>query len=507
VGNGKDRGRFNPRAREGRDYAMWAALRGENEIRVPFEAEAEVYISDDPLDGTRTVKLWQTEVTIQEPAIWPELAAVPQIDWLRPASPIDYVPFSPSQVITGQQHYTTTVGDGSATVFAIAHGLDTEEIAGITLRENSSGGAVVTTGWSAVVTDENTVTLTFDSAPTTAEFAVVITAAGPTSAFQAHTHTIAQITNLEDILDDLGSRVTVLEAILPSTGPGATAAAGPGSVIVIPDTTEAINFRGEVEFDEKVGLTGLPSRPPLLLPAVHDGTVETLPDPLPAVAAGSVWKNETASPVLIPGGFGIRSSRVEPDGFVASDGRILYPARRWASTNSYYPISFERTLFAFALNDKMFAVNRTMECTFGLLVQMLNANCKAQWVVSIELGTFTAETNPATLGLNLENVVWGAPVVEQAIVLSRLVQTHFFGLRIKRLTASFTMDRQLYGIWSGANDDAPSTANLAIRARLTRFDTENVDDPRGWVGYKIIGPSTTNAAGETRTAPAEARIF
>jgi hypothetical protein len=62
-------------------------------------------------------------------------------------------------------------------------------------------------------------------------------------------------------------------------------------------------------------------------------------------------------------------------------------------------------------------------------------------------------------------------------------------------------------VWSGNNDAAPADANFAVRARLVKFDTENIADPRGWVGYQIIGSMETADDGTTETKPAMARIF
>jgi hypothetical protein len=209
--------------------SLRAALREKETITVPFEADADIYLNPaDPSEGTRTVKLWSTELTIRRPLIWPDLASVQDVDWLRPPSPTDYIPFTTNQVITGQQHFTASLGSdfasGNPSIFVVDHDLDTDEIAGVTIRENASGGAILLSGYSVEVTSENSITITFDTAPDLDEYAIVITAAGPVSAFQNHTHTIAQIVSLQDLLDDFGSRIEALEAMLPR--PGAATAGG-----------------------------------------------------------------------------------------------------------------------------------------------------------------------------------------------------------------------------------------------------------------------------------------
>jgi hypothetical protein len=493
---------------------IFDALRSENPLKnCVLEMEADIVDDDEDLLDlnvtARTVTLLHAPVNVRRELTWDGLLAASTVDWLRPPEPKDYIPFTPDQIITGQQHFTAVIGDGFTTVFVLDHQLDTEEIAGVTVRENVSGGALIKTGWSAEITDANTLTIAFDDPPDANEIAVVITAAGPTSVFQTHTHTIPQIVNLQDILDDLGSRVQTLEdLILPGVVAAGPTSSTPAMEIIIPETTAVLHYRGApVEFGAN-GLEGLPPRAPFMLPAVHAAGVTTLPTTLPIAqdVGGTVYVNEGSAEVDLPGDGGLRSTFVAPGGFAASDGRLLYAVNRWGSTNSYYPASFERTLFAFAVNDQMLAINRRLQCMFGIEAQLVGATCKAQWVLSIELGVFESESAPAPLGLNLENVAWGAPVVEQAIVLTRLAQTHFFGVRVQRKAAEFLLDSQKYGIWSPHNDAAPTSANFAVRARLTRFDTENRENPRGWVGYRIIGSREINESGSVTTTPAKAII-
>ena len=81
-------------------------------------------------------------ISIQRPVQWPELETVPQIDWMRPASPKDYPPFSLSTFVTGHQFYRAIVGDGSATAFVVAHGLDTDDtVVFVRVKTASPGSA------------------------------------------------------------------------------------------------------------------------------------------------------------------------------------------------------------------------------------------------------------------------------------------------------------------------------------------------------------------------------
>jgi hypothetical protein len=218
-----------------------------------------------------------------------------------------------------------------------------------------------------------------------------------------------------------------------------------------------------------------------------------------------VWVSDGQN--IIPIGGGIRSGVVVDDGFVASDGRYLFPATRSGSTNSYYPQAFERTLWQMLINDKMLAVGRKLQIGFGVQTQLINANCSAQWVLVVQIGTISADTTPATVGLNMSGVTWSTEVFAQPIGLSPLAQSHFFGIRIERLASSFALDQSIYGVWSGNNAAAPASANFAIRARLERFDCENIADPRGWLAMRLIGEITTDDEGNQETKPAQARIY
>ena len=496
--------------REVFDALRGAALRRD----VVLEMEGDIVDDDEDVNDlgavARTVTLLHQPVTLRRELRWDGLAAAATVDWLRPPEPVDYVPFTTSQVLTGnQQAFTAVIGDGAATVFVVDHNLGSE-VAHVVVRENSTPGALIEqSDYNVSFTSTNSLTLTFATPPALNSRAVAVTAIGPASVFQTHTHTLAQVNGLQDLIDDLGSRLQTLEEILPSTGPAATGNSTTGLDVLFPETREVLHYRGDnaTLWDDKTGLkaASLPARAPYMLPAVHDATTAALPGTLPAPAAGTVW--EAASRTLIPIGGGVRSGYVEAGGFVASDGRVIYPANRWSTSSSYYPASHERTLWSLAINDKMLALGRTFEVVFGVQAQLVGATCQAQWVLVVELGTYGADTTPGTPGLNLSGVTWGAPVFEQAFVLSPLAQSHFFGIRIKRLANSFTLDQQLYGVWGGNNAAAPASANFAIRARLTRFDTENRDDPRGWVGYQLIGEISTSESGEQETKPARARIF
>lgn len=485
-----------------------AMLRRKESVTLPLEIR--ISGTDDSGFAGQLVAL-TLDVTIKRPVIFPDMAAVPGVDWLF-QSPKDYVPFTPDQVVTGPQAYAAVIGTGAATTIEVTHGLATSNIANILVRSNTAAWTLLAEGtdYTATISSDDVVTLVFGEAPALNSLIVYVTAAAVTRDWEPHTHTVPQIVagggypSLPDFMDDIGSRVTILEAILPSTGPGATAAQASGITIALPDTKEILFFKGAAsELKAVFGAAENPGadatklgRAPLLLPAVHDATLtdyedEDLPD-MPAVAADTVWTNISSATLNM--GRGIYGGNVAHDGFFASDGRVLYAVDHSGSTTSYFPTGFDRELFRIFINDKMLRLNRTLDVQFGLALQLLNATSNAQWMLVIEHGAAPSQSEPATTALNLENIEWETdPLLSQRLILTGNRQTHSFGARIKRslvdLTDTITADTLLYGVWEGADALAPAGANFALRARLIQFDTENAlaADARGWIACEIIG--------------------
>jgi len=484
---------------------VWSALRGKKEVTLPFEVTIEIPKDENEPDGERETKiLWQESLIIAAPVGHENLATEQNIDWLRPASPRNYKRFSPDTVLVGQQHYLRVFGDGEETEPVFDHNLGTANFSGLEVIDNDTGRFLLRgEEYQVSASTENTLTLTFAEAPTEDSLFVVITTAGPTSAFvEGLTVEIDQVNGLGAILDNFGARITNLETYLPSTGPGATQSSTTGMVTILPLLAEVLllapedisedlfNERGRLE------VKNLPESAPYMLPALHDAATETLPTPLPkpSLNAGKVFKNESGAARLIYGGGGIPSIFVPNNGYVACDGRSLIVAERDGATNSYYPTAFEKTLFTLAVNDKQLALGRTLHGEWSLLLQLVKALrqtslfCQAQWVFRLELGTAPQDADPDPVGLNLQNIVWSdSAIYEQRIVLDTLFQAHAFGIRIHRSASGISLDQQLYGIWGGNNGAAPASANFVLRGRMTKFDTEN-NQPRAR-GFVYLGLS------------------
>jgi hypothetical protein len=273
---------------------MAYALRTVAELKVTLEVEVEVCPDgEDPLDPMvpgRNITLFQQEILVKREQIWEELATIPDIQWNEPPQPKDYIPFTPDQIITGDQHYLVTLGNGVNTVFVVVHNLGTSA-AHVTIRENVDGGRQLQAGadYQIEYTTVNSVTITFTDIPAAAEMALVISTAGPISAFQAHTHTIAQIIGLQDKLDEFELRLATIEDRMPFTTPGTPTNPGGTRELQLPEFFETFPGRFPKDTVFKLEPT-LPSRVGGLLPALHDPVVVGWSGSvLPAAALNQVW--------------------------------------------------------------------------------------------------------------------------------------------------------------------------------------------------------------------------
>jgi hypothetical protein len=353
----------------------------------------------------------------------------------------------------------------------------------VSIRENAGGTRLLLPSEFAVTfPSDNEVEISFPEElppPTAHAYAITITAAGPKSAFQDHHHSIGQVDGLGDALLALGLRITAIEDLLPAVNPAAqTGTTGDSLEIEIPDRMEMFPGKLASGVDAAAAdkdASKLP-KPAGLLPAIHDATVEPITVPLPSASAGEgmVYRNDSGSPLLVPGGLGRRGGYLDAGGFAGSDGRVWYRLSRDGSTNSFFPLDFERELFMLHINDQMLRAGTKFTLEFKLALRLFNATTRAQYLLRIDVGTAPGQSTPAPVGENLENVTWVAnPLLSQQIILSGLKITHRFGASVRRdINGDLHADKMTYGNWTAAAVIPPS-ASFALRARLIAFDTEN----------------------------------
>jgi hypothetical protein len=477
------------------DRAELAALvRAASQVTLPLEVKLMV----EEESVTREIIAFRTDITIRRGVSFPELALIPHMDWLRPPSPKNYIPRDPSQVITGQQHFPFVIGDGESTEWPVDHGLETENISGVVLWRNGGDKKALVHGvdYEFAVTNENSITIEFTEAPGENGISGVITTAGPKSAFVDDLQiTIPQVTGLPEALESIGGRLSTLEGILPSTGPGATSSSDtPALTITIPPTAEVLFYEGDLDLDDELGPQGLPVEAPMMLPAINTETTPTDLADLDGDAeevegTPKLFKFTGAEADILAIGYPFPSPEVQPDDILGCDGRVFFPVTRDGESNSYFPTPFDRELFMFFISERMLRVGRVLDLQFIVAIQAINANSRASWVLDIETGTAPQDTSPSPTAPNLQNVEWNTtPVFRDRLIVGPQLTKHSFGLRIKRAMGGLSLDTMAYGVWEGNNDAAPSAPNFAVRARLHNFDTENnVTNATGWPFYQLLG--------------------
>jgi hypothetical protein len=349
-----------------------------------LEIHAQIENPDSPGDYTWHA-IYRQQITVREAVDWDELATAPNIDWLRPPTHFSYNAFSPGQVSNGQIHYTTTVGDGAATTFVIAHSLDITNVQ-VIVTENATPGAFMVAGTDYTWTRDSTnqVTLTWlTGTPTAAQYLVTILGLEQTSFFDAHTHLISEIYGLQDWIDGIEGRLANLEVNTGGTVGTETGREEEESARwTLPPVWELYPSNAQptkpqsgaitdIDLDEEVDGVKLFGRARGLLPAVHNATVIALPTPVPTASnanAGTVYQNQGSERVLIPGSLGNRSQYAEVGDFVASDGRLLYPVEQYGQYvahvfTSDFATDDEVFTFADLVEGEFLAVNTVVQLT------------------------------------------------------------------------------------------------------------------------------------------------
>ena len=464
-----------------------AALRGAAELKPELEIEVAIQDENDPTK-TYTLTPFRAPITLIRELNWEGLETAANIDWLRPPYGRTYVPFTPDQIITGSQHYVAPIGDGVNSDFTISHNLGTRDLH-VTVRQNGGNRAIVEP--LAVTLDgEDDLSITFAEPPAVNGYVVIISTAGPVSAFQTHGHTIAQIEGLQLILDDLGGRVEDLEAFIPTSLPGVS---GTEQTVIaaweLPELFEVFPTRQKIEAKDVPSIkpADLP-RVGGLLPAVYvDPLVFTTANVLPtSPVTGVIYQyTNTTAPLVIPGYLGRRSTKLKTDDLFAWDGRGFFLISRMADDEDvFYPSDFSRELFRIHVNGKQLRLGKSLRLDFSFVAAVFKSNTSVQWGVAIDIGLPSAD--PASPS-NIYDVTFLPPSLDHTFMLTGVPSSHNFGLRVTRklvdAVETFAVDRVIYGALE-ASGTALNSANFILRGRLARFDTDNHQtDPRGLVAF------------------------
>jgi hypothetical protein len=471
---------------------VYAALRRAPQIEgLPLELEMDILdetaTSDADLSAPFATFKIRSQITLRNSIFFPGLAAAQNTDWLQKPSPKDYVPFTPSQIITGLQSYTATFGNGSATAYNFSHNLGTAALH-VTVRENGGTNLRVPDNtYTTSFPTANTATLTFGTAVASNSLAATFTAAGPASVFQSHTHTIAQIVDLQALLEALGQRVGTLETLVGVNGAGGSASSVLSSTLSLPplaDVYPPARIRGTGEATRTI-FAPLPRAIYFGTAALSLGTATELPEA--NTQSGFVYQlsdTQAYMPARSPRRGRLITSADAP--FVMSDGYEWWPAeRKVTGSNVFYPVEMNRTLWELAITPEMLAPGRKLRVNWSVLLAMLaeRPELRGVYTLRVRKGTLTGETNFGTAN-NIEAVTWDQsggveqPLFEQRISLTRSGVIHPFDLEIDRSTAGvLSAKRTVYGKTVSA--PAPQNTQFILRAELSRFDLENYTNAMG----------------------------
>jgi hypothetical protein len=479
---------------------MLAALRGDYEVTHPLTCELGINYGTVATPNIQYITVFQQDMTVQADGAWTGLAAAQSINWLNPPQPVNYIPFTLDQVITGIQSYTKVVtGSGPWT---IAHNLGTEAIH-VTVRENFSNGYFAINGSDYVIRTSTSQSVIVESqigSTVSQGWAVMISSAGPTSVFQAHTHTVAQVVSLQDYLNSLTDRMTAIEDILPAVGAVGLSTVTLPYVIPVKEKSEVLFTSADFSTDSGIGTISSSIAAPYLLRALSV-TVGTAPSSavITATTVNIVSAYTSGLDIEIPR-IGIIPGRKLPSGiaYVGAEATraLVYEVNRYQTNKTYYPAPYERTIFEVAVNDKMFRANQTLSFNFDIAAQTKDATASVQWWVMVDVGEVTTASTPVTQSSNITGITYNSyPILAQPIVVVSQLQRHQFGIEIiaTATTNSVVMSANqiAYGLASSAVSAAPSGRNFVLRGRLANFDVaDNFSDPRGFVGYAIVKHGT-----------------
>jgi hypothetical protein len=484
---------------------MLASLRDSFEVTHPLTCEVGINYGTVTTPNIKYVTVFQQNMTVQADGAWTGLAAAQRINWLNPPQPVNYIPFTTDQVITGIQSYTAVVT--GAGPWTIAHNLGTEAIH-VTVRENISNGYILSNADPAdlghykvqtATSQSVVVTNITGSSLTSPGWAVMISSAGPTSAFLAHTHTIAQIVDLQDTLASLGTRLGSLENVLPNNVGVINQAAVNTTPLTIKVSERAAVLFADVDgawSGKGIEAAKLPRRGPSLLRARHE-TAQNSPIATAPTAAG-VWLY-SGGVELAPMGY-IPGQSVPPGGAVAYEGGRIYQVRQELGKTTWFPVPYEVELFRVPVNGEQLRVGRTLEVQFGLVLQML-ADTDAQWRIVVDAANLAQVSSPADQGLNLSAADYNQiAMLDHRVLLTQALTPHIFGVQILRRlvdgNVQVTANKNLYGTYTGTGG-APATGDFILRARLINFDiAEAGGDVRGWVGYRLAGVTDNQVGGD-----------
>lgn len=228
---------------------------------------------------------------------------------------------------------------------------------------------------------------------------------------------------------------------------------------------------------------------PLFLPAIHSAASQGVSS-VPAIftSAGQVFRNDSSSALILPGGGGRKSQAIQPGEFFAGNGRALYAVRGMAGTTSYYPIEMEREIVRMVVQDKQFPSGTTLALSWKINLGLITDHViSAGYLMAVDVSRFVNASSPATTGPNVGSPEGTVRMAQSRFALSKgAVESRAFLLKLTRQadgvkSSEFTE----FGLRTAGPDFADG--DLLISVKLLGWDVDDVTRmPAGQVS--LIAP-------------------
>lgn len=350
----------------------------------------------------------------------------------------------------------------------------------------------------------------FPATPTSGQYVVYVQTVGRPASYQGATWGIDDTPEAKTRIEALEARVALLEAgEFPGTAPASSLSTSAAISRSLPRVWNVMRSRTQPTApDALLGWNpfaeGSALRDIRLLPAVHLDVddIEVLPSVLPAAADSyrdRVFYSATDREDF-PGGV-LYSGQ-----YAACDGRDWYRiAREGEEGSTWYPTLFNLELFRVSISPDELALRTTLDLAFGFEAAMfrplrraLERGAVARYSLVIERGVRVADATPATTGSNIDTH-FGSPVIlaQHDFDLTEVPAARRFGLSISRSGAGvLAATATIFNTPSVVS--APATADFVLRARLCRFDVEDLPlDARGIVAVRGLDVGTDGLSDTT----------
>lgn len=168
-----------------------------------------------------------------------------------------------------------------------------------------------------------------------------------------------------------------------------------------------------------------------LLRAFHDAEVadtvfqsDAPVFPAAAQVAGQVFRNQSAGTIVLPAYGKWPARNLAPGRLYGSDGRFFYQVRHKLGTTSYYPESFERTVYTMSFTRDSFQAGGVFNLERLFYFRLIANNVTAVWSVIFEIGMREDATTPVVVVASDAALTSGSKVIPlQASVLGQLQET------------------------------------------------------------------------------------